>query len=165
MINSFQDYIHICRSSPFKFIFQVQVQVFYLPNRSTWYNLQSVCSSFLEGGQTFWFYIISFWETFMLQTSEKLVDLYRTEGPVTTWKIIVLLVFQNFHRTWYNFFNIIVPIEGLTTGIFLPNRRTGTIIIFIGPPLFSPGEDRGLVNFPMSDFRSYRHSEIILIAD
>ena len=31
---------------------QVQVQVFYLPNRSTWYNLQSVCSSFLEGGRT-----------------------------------------------------------------------------------------------------------------
>ena len=31
---------------------QVQVQVFYLPNRSTWYSLQSVCSSFLEGGRT-----------------------------------------------------------------------------------------------------------------
>ena len=31
---------------------QVQVQVFYLPNRSTCYNLQSVCSSFLEGGRT-----------------------------------------------------------------------------------------------------------------
>ena len=31
---------------------QVQVQVFYLPNRSTWCNLQSVCSSFLEGGRT-----------------------------------------------------------------------------------------------------------------
>ena len=32
--------------SSFKF------QVFYFPNRSTWYNLQSVCSSFLEGGRT-----------------------------------------------------------------------------------------------------------------
>ena len=25
--------------------------MFYFPNRNTWYNLQSVCSSFLEGGQ------------------------------------------------------------------------------------------------------------------
>ena len=31
---------------------QVQVQVFYSTNRSTWYNLQSVCSSFMEGGRT-----------------------------------------------------------------------------------------------------------------
>ena len=31
---------------------QVQVQVFYLPNRSKWYNLQSVYSSFLEWGRT-----------------------------------------------------------------------------------------------------------------
>ena len=31
---------------------KIQVQVFYFPNRSTWYNLQSVCSSFLEGGRT-----------------------------------------------------------------------------------------------------------------
>ena len=26
--------------------------MFYLPNRSTWYDLQSVCCSFLEGGRT-----------------------------------------------------------------------------------------------------------------
>ena len=28
------------------------VQVFYFPNRNTWYELQFVCSSFLEGGRT-----------------------------------------------------------------------------------------------------------------
>ena len=33
------------------------------------------------------------------QTSGKLLDLYRTGGPVTTWKIQVLLVLQNFYRT------------------------------------------------------------------
>ena len=38
---------------------QVQVQVFYLPNRSTWYNLKSVCSSFLEGGRTYIIRILS----------------------------------------------------------------------------------------------------------
>ena len=34
---------------------------------------------------------------------------------------------------------------------FLLDRRTGTIMIFIGPPPFSPVEDRGPVDFPMSD--------------
>ena len=33
------------------------------------------------------------------QTSEKLLNLYRTGGPATTWKIQVLLVLQNFYRT------------------------------------------------------------------
>ena len=32
------------------------------------------------------------------QTSGKLLDLYRTGGLVTTWKIQVLLVFQNFYK-------------------------------------------------------------------
>ena len=48
------------------------------------------------------------------------------------------------------FFNIRILIEGLPTGIFLTDRRTGTIRVFIGPPLFSPVEDRGPVDFPMS---------------
>ena len=30
------------------------------------------------------------------------------------------------------------------------SSHTGTIRVFIGPPLFSPVEDRGLVDFPMS---------------
>ena len=33
---------------------------------------------------------------------------------------------------------------------FVPDRRTSTIRVFIGPPLFSPVEDRGPVDFPMS---------------
>ena len=48
------------------------------------------------------------------------------------------------------FFHIRIPIEGLPTGFFLPDSRTGTIRVFIGPPLFSPVEDRGPVDFPMS---------------
>ena len=48
------------------------------------------------------------------------------------------------------FFNIRILIEGLPTGIFLTDRRTGTIRVFFGPPLFSPVEDRGPVDFPMS---------------
>ena len=40
--------------------------------------------------------------------------------------------------------------EGLPTRFFLPDRRTSTIKVFIGPPLFSPVEDRGPVDFPMS---------------
>ena len=83
----------------------------------------------------------------------KLLDLYRTGGPVTTtwttWKIQVLWVLQNFYGTSF-FFNIRVPIEGLPTGFFLRDRRTGTRMFFIGPPLFSPVEDRGPVDFPMS---------------
>ena len=35
-----------------------------------------------------------------------------------------------------------------------PHRRTSTTRGFIGPPLFSPAEERGLVDFPMSDFWS-----------
>ena len=50
----------------------------------------------------------------------------------------------------YNFFNIRAPIEGIPTGIFLPDRRTSTIRVFMGPPLFSLVEDRGPVDFPMS---------------
>ena len=34
-----------------------------------------------------------------IQTSGKLLDLYLTRGPVTTWKIQVLLVLQNFYWT------------------------------------------------------------------
>ena len=85
----------------------------------------------------------------VVQTSGKLLDLYRTGGPVTTWKIQVLLVLQNFYRTYF-FSNSRIPIEGLPTAIFLPNRRTGTLRVFIGPPLFSPVEDRGPVDFLMS---------------
>ena len=48
------------------------------------------------------------------------------------------------------FFNIRVPIEGLPKGFFLPDRRTSTITVSIGPPLFSPVKDRGPVDFPMS---------------
>ena len=41
------------------------------------------------------------------QTSGKLLDLYWTGGPVTTWKIQVLLVLQNFYRTYsFNVFYI-----------------------------------------------------------
>ena len=83
-----------------------------------------------------------------LQTSGKFLDLYRTGGPVTTWKIQVLLVLQNFYRTSF-FSTFRVPIEGLPTGYFLPDR-TSTTTVFIGPPLFSPLEDRGPVDFPMS---------------
>ena len=48
------------------------------------------------------------------------------------------------------FFNITVLIEGLHTGFFLTDRRTCTIRVFIGPPLFLPVEDPGPVDFPMS---------------
>ena len=48
------------------------------------------------------------------------------------------------------FFYIRIPIEGLPTGNFLPDRRTGAMRVFISPPLFSPVEDRGPVDFPMS---------------
>ena len=34
---------------------------------------------------------------------------------------------------------------------FLQDRRTGTIRVFVGLPLFSPVEDRGPVDFLMSD--------------
>ena len=34
-----------------------------------------------------------------MQTLRKLLDLYRTGGPVATWKIQVLPVLQNFYRT------------------------------------------------------------------
>ena len=34
--------------------------------------------------------------------------------------------------------------------IFFPDRRTGAIRVFTGPPPFSLVEDRGLVDFPMS---------------
>ena len=37
----------VCRSFTYTF-----AQVFYFPNRNPWYNLQFVCSSFLEGGRT-----------------------------------------------------------------------------------------------------------------
>ena len=84
------------------------------------------------------------------QTSGKLLDLYRTGGPVTTWKIQVLQVLQHFYRTSF-FSKIRVPIEGLPTRFFLPDRRTGTAMVFNSPPLFSPVEDRGPVNFPMSE--------------
>ena len=84
-----------------------------------------------------------------MQTSGKLLDLYRTGGPVTTWKIQVLQVLQHFYRTSF-FSKIRVPIEGLPTRFFLPDRRTGTAMVFNSPPLFSPVEDRGPVNFPMS---------------
>ena len=84
-----------------------------------------------------------------LQTSGKLLDLYRTGGPVTTWKIQGLQVLQHFYRTSF-FSKIKVPIEGLPTRFFLPDRRTGTAMVFNSPPLFSPVEDRGPVNFPMS---------------
>ena len=87
--------------------------------------------------------------TAFLQTSGKLLDLHRTGGPVTTWKIQVSLVLQNLYRSSF-FFNIRTSVEGLTTTIFLPDRRTGTIMVFIGPPLFSLVEDRGPVDFPMS---------------
>ena len=50
------------------------------------------------------------------------------------------------------FFNIRLPIERLPTGFFLQDRKNTTISIFIGPPLFLPAEDRGLVDFPMSVF-------------
>ena len=70
---------------------------------------------------------------------------------MTTWKIQVLLVLQNFHRTSFFFFNIRVPIEGLPTEFFLPDRRTVTTMVCMGPPLFSPVEDRGQVDFPMSE--------------
>ena len=49
------------------------------------------------------------------------------------------------------FFNIRIATEGLHTG-FLLDRRTGTIRVFISPPLFSPVKDRGLMDFPMSVF-------------
>ena len=34
---------------------------------------------------------------------------------------------------------------------FLLDRRTATISVFIGPPLFLPVEDQEMVDFPMSD--------------
>ena len=44
-----------------------------------------------------------------------------------------------FTRPIFFFFNIRIPIEGLPIAIFLPDRRTSTIRVFIGPlELFSP---------------------------
>ena len=47
---------------------------------------------------------------------------YRTGGPITTWKIQVLLVLQNFYRT-YVFFSIRITIEGLPTAIFFTGQE------------------------------------------
>ena len=44
-------YWRIYASHGLKELIQVQVQVFYFPKRNTWYNLQFICSSFLEGGR------------------------------------------------------------------------------------------------------------------
>ena len=48
------------------------------------------------------------------------------------------------------FFHHYNPHTGTPHSIFLPDRRTSTIRVFIGPPLFSPVEDRGPVDFLMS---------------
>ena len=91
----------------------------------------------------------------MKQATEKLLDLYRTGGLVTPWKIQVLLVLQNFYRTSF-FFNIRVPVEGLPTGFFLPDSRTSTTMVFIGPPLFSPTEDRWISRCLMKFFSLHK---------
>ena len=44
---------------------------------------------------------------------------------------------------------------------FLPDRRTGTTIVFIGPPLFSLVEDQGAVDFPMSVVYRRRHQRLL----
>ena len=52
----------------------------------------------------------------------KLLDLYRTGGRVTTWKIQVLRVLQNFYGTSF-FFNITVPIEGGSLQDFFTGQK------------------------------------------
>ena len=50
------------------------------------------------------------------------------------------------------FFNIRFYMEGFHTRILLPDSRSVTIRVFIGPPLFSLVDDRGPVDFAMSIF-------------
>ena len=56
------------------------------------------------------------------QTSGKLLDLYRTRGPVATWKIPSFTGPPKLLQD-LNFFNIRVPIEGLPTGIFITGQE------------------------------------------
>ena len=53
-----------------------------------------------------------------------------------------------------SFFNIRILIEWLPTAFFFTGQEDQHNKGFIGPPLFSPVEDRGPVDFPMSVFMS-----------
>ena len=84
------------------------------------------------------------------RTSDHMENPSFTGLPKLLQDLPVILFFQ--HKS---------PHRGAPYRNFLPDMRTGTTRVFMGPPLFLLVEDRGLVDFPMSaSSLAFKHSTL-----